>query len=159
MLADNKIPIDVYGHGWDKFLTPSEYLTLFDAVYGDACWEKIRAYRLQLNLFRPHNIGSHNMRTFEVPAVGGVMLAPDSEEHRTFFQVGEEIFVFDNDEDLIRKTKKILSMPDGKIAEVRQKAKQRSIVDNYSYEGRAKSVVEELKKLIAENSVLDLIEQ
>ena len=157
LLADNNIPIDVYGHGWDDFLKPSENLKIFDAIYGDACWEKLREYRVQLNLFRPHNMGSHNMRTFEVPAVGGVMLARDSEEHRAFFNIGEEIFVFGSDGELVEKTKDILAMTDSEIRLVRQKAKQRSIQDNYSYEGRAASVVDELKKLVAENSVMDLI--
>lgn len=148
LLADNNIPIDVFGHGWDEFLKPSQYLKIKDAVYGDEYWEKLRAYRVQLNLFRPHNVGSHNMRTFEVPAVGGVMLAPDSEEHRAFFEIGKEIFIFENDEELVAQVKMILKLPVSKILEIRQKARSRSFTDNYSYKGRAASVVDEFEKLV-----------
>ena len=41
---------------------------------------------------RIHNPDSHNMRSFEVPGVGGIMVAPDTKEHRIFFEVGKEIF-------------------------------------------------------------------
>ena len=57
-------------------------------------WRKNQEYRVQLNLFRQYNEGSHNMRTFEIPAVGGIQLTEYSTEQADFFKEGEEIFSF-----------------------------------------------------------------
>ncbi|WP_457825271.1 glycosyltransferase family protein, partial [Staphylococcus aureus] len=62
------LPIDVYGLNWDRHLAPSPLLRLNGFVSGDDLLRTLRRYRVQLNVFRPHNGGSHNMRSFEVPA-------------------------------------------------------------------------------------------
>ena len=51
-------------------------------------WKVLRKYRVQLNLMRPHNLDSHNMRSIEVPAVGGIGLFPDTPDHERFFEKG-----------------------------------------------------------------------
>ena len=94
-LARKNILIDVYGPGWEKFVTHKN-IKLHNAVYGDMFWETLNKYRIQLNLLRPHNLRSHNMRSFEIPAVGGIQLAPDTIDHRTYFNPGKEIEVFDS---------------------------------------------------------------
>lgn len=137
VLAKNDVPLDVYGHGWEKHLVTSANLQIHDAVYGELFWEKMRAYRVQINIFRPHNEGSHNMRSFEVPAVGGIMLAPESPEHRQFFSAGAEVFLYRNEAELIDTTKEILSLPSAEAAEVRRKAREKSLEAGYDYEHRA----------------------
>ena len=145
-LVKNNIPVDVFGHGWDKQLNPAPNLRIHDAVYDEGFWEKMRAYRVQVNIFRPHNEGSHNMRSFAVPAVGGIMLAPDSPEHRQFFEAGEEVFLYRNEEEFISMTKKILSLPEEQAASVRRKAREKSLSAGYDYEHRAAHVARVFEK-------------
>jgi hypothetical protein len=45
-------------------------------VIGEAAWN--------INLLRPQNTRSHNMRTFEVPGAAGLQAAPDTPDHRRF---------------------------------------------------------------------------
>lgn len=137
VMVKSGLPVDVYGHGWSKLLKATANLRIFDAVYGKTYWQKVRSYRVQVNIFRPHNEGSHNMRTFEIPAAGGIMLAPDSPEHREFFTEGKEIFLYKNKEDLIAQAKHILEMPGTTAAIIRRNARQRSLDSGYSYKHRA----------------------
>jgi spore maturation protein CgeB len=123
-IANAGIPIHIYGHDWHKWLKASKNITLHNAVYGDLFWQKLRCYKMQLNVFRPHNEGSHNMRTFEVPAVGGIELAPDSKEHS------------------------ILKLSTAEEKLVRENALQKSFEKEYSYKARAKTVSVTLNEIL-----------
>lgn len=147
-LANSGLPLDVYGHGWSKVLKSTSNLRMADAVYGDDFWKKMRSYRVQLNIFRPHNEGSHNMRTFEIPAVGGIALAPESADHREFFTEGKEIFLYENQADLIRKAHQLLDLSYSAANAIRQNARQRSVQSDYSYKHRAKQAFGYFQQLI-----------
>lgn len=148
-LLEAGLPVDVFGHGWDKFFPEgsSASLTVTDAVYGDDFWIKARQYRIQLNVFRPHNENSHNMRSFEIPAIGGIQLAPYSEEHAKFFEEGKEIFLFRNTVEMIQKANTLLAMPEAEADAIRERAYERSIHSGYAYTNRAKQVYELFKKI------------
>ncbi len=147
-LARAGLPIDVYGHGWERHLQPNGVrLQTHDAVYREDYWKKLRGYRVQLNIFRPHNVGSHNMRTFEVPAVGGVMVAPHSPDHESYFRVGEEIFTYDSAEELVRRVRDLLEAPPETVAAIRERARSRCLEAGYSYRDRARQVFELFQRL------------
>ena len=109
-MADAGIQIDVFGNDWEKFITIMQNITIYPPVYGDEFWKVLRRYRVQLNLMRMHNEDSHNMRSFEVPAVGGIMLAPDTPEHRLFFNNNQEVFLFSDLQDAVDKAKAVFEM-------------------------------------------------
>ncbi|HFA51387.1 MAG TPA: hypothetical protein ENJ95_20435, partial [Bacteroidetes bacterium] len=67
-LTENGLEVDVYGRDWKKALPRNTSANIRGAIYGKEFWEKMNAYRVQLNIFKPHNDHSHNMRTFEIPA-------------------------------------------------------------------------------------------
>jgi spore maturation protein CgeB len=146
-LADNGVSIDVYGNGWRKYITnPS--VGIFDAVYGDNFWMTLRKYRVQLNLMRPHNPNSHNMRTFEVPGVGGIELAPDTPDHRAYFEVGKDIFAYRGVTDCVNTIEKLITMSFDQANKIRKAARDRSLLSGYTYKDRARKVFNELKKLV-----------
>lgn len=107
----------------------------------------LRRYRVQLNFFRPHNVESHNMRSFEVPACGGIMLGEDSIEHRDFFEINREAFYFRSPEEMIDLTRFVLAMPKVEADVVRAAARRRSIMGGYSYRHRAQAAFAEIEKL------------
>ena len=138
-IAENNIEVAVYGHGWDKWINFPNVL-VNDAVYDDDMWKTLRKYRVQLNIFRPHNLGSHNMRTFEIPAVGGIMLAPNSEEHQMFFQDGKEFFSYTSFDEALEKIKYLLALSTNQANEIRNAARAKSIEKGYSYKQRSATV-------------------
>jgi spore maturation protein CgeB len=92
-LADLKIPIDVYGHNWNKFSLHTG-IEMYDALDKVTYQQLVPKYRAVLNLMRIHNLNSHNMRSLEIPAYGGVQLASRTKDHADFFEEGKEIFLF-----------------------------------------------------------------
>jgi hypothetical protein len=138
LLLDAGIPIDVYGPGWNSYFKPTRLINVFPGVYSDHFWNILRKYRLQLNVFRSQNRNSHNMRSFEIPGIGGIMLAPYSDEHVHFFNPDAEAFFFSSDIEIVEKADAILSLSPTEASAVRNLAKERSIRDGYSYWERSK---------------------
>jgi len=136
----NDIEVDVYGSGWNKFLPISKGLNCYDAVYGADFIHIAQSYRIQLNTFRPHNYASHNMRTFEMPAIGAIMLAPFSEEHALFFKNKEEVFFYANEKEMIELANNILKLDDSAAFSIKLAAYNRCIDSNYGYKQRASVV-------------------
>ena len=145
------IPIDIYGQQYqDKYkLRMQKNIQIHDVVLNIEFWKKIRQYRVQLNFFRPHNIDSHNQRTFEVPGAGGILLTPDSIEQREFFQADKEMFFYDDESSLPGIISKILSKSEEDINIIRQSARQRSINSSYSYEGRSALVFDVFRSYLS----------
>jgi spore maturation protein CgeB len=138
-LAISGVKIDVYGHNWHKFIS-NKNVTCFDIVYGIEFWRTLYKYRIQLNIMRPHNLNSHNMRTFEIPGVGGIQLAPFTEDHDYFFKNGKEIFLYNNIEESLGQIDFLLSLSNEKAKELRKNALNASIKMNYTYKNRAEEV-------------------
>lgn len=135
-LVTLKIPITIYGHHWNRYFKNNDYVILKDACYQLDYWKILRKYRLQLNILRKHNVDSHNMRTFEVPAIGGIQLADDTTEHRLFFEEGKNIFLFKGVKDCAEKIKLLLALDSENVKNIRYNARQKSLQSDYSYKGR-----------------------
>ena len=138
LLADAGLKVDVYGHGWNRTsLKNYKNVNLFPIAERKKFWFLNQQYRVQLNLFRKYNNDSHNMRTFEIPAVGGIELSPYSSEQAEFFSENTEIFLFRNDEEMITMSRELLQMEKESADQVRHAARTRSINSPYSFEDRA----------------------
>lgn len=148
-LADADLAIDVFGSDWNRYLRPHQNLCLSGQVIGDQYNATLRRYRVQLNMFRPHNANSHNMRTFEVPACGGVMLAPDSDEHRSFFEGGKEAFFYGSVDEAIQRCGELLGFPVESIDAVRQNARKRSVESGYTYPDRAEQAFQIIQQHVS----------
>lgn len=145
-LAHKGIKLHVYGIGWDKFLE-HENIKISDGVLNEDLINTAQKYYCQINIFRPQNVTSHNMRTFEMPALGCVMFAPRSEEHESFFNEGEEAFFYDSKEDLLLQLKDFLRLSEDEKQAIANNAYKRSIDERYSYENRAEQVLASFKDL------------
>lgn len=145
-LAEAGICIDVYGNNWDRFLAHAN-VTGHPPVYAEGFWDVLHRYRVQLNLMRIHNPDSHNMRSFEVPGAGGIMLAPRTREHEMFFEDGKEAFFFKDEKETISLVKRLLAMTTAESSQIRSNARRRSIDSGYSYQHRAEEALQVLQKL------------
>lgn len=145
------LPVDVYGNGWNKFLNLTSGLQVFGPVYGADFWEKIRVFRVQLNLLRPHNHGSHNMRSFDVPGAGGIQLAPESAEHQRFFDAEKEVFLFNSPEEMVQKARFLLSLTPDQADLIRKRARKRSLEGGYHYRNRATEVLKFFQQMLVRN--------
>jgi spore maturation protein CgeB len=146
-LAD-AVAIDVYGNDWGKFVQHNN-ISVFPPVYDSDFWKTLRKYRAQLNLMRPHNPDSHNMRSFEVPGVGAIGLFPRTPDHEQYFNEGQEIFLYRDVMECKKLANDILKMSETATLTLREKARSRSLDSGYSYHDRALQSLSEIKKLLA----------
>lgn len=143
-LAD--LPIQIYGPAWSKLRRDSPLHEkvvnrgLFDADLRRAVGSSLAS----INILRPQNEGAHNMRTFEVPAMGGLLLTSRSREQNEFFPEGEASLMFSDKAELRRRVEELLA---GKhdIAALKRRGLELSAA--HSYKQRAKSILELLREL------------
>jgi len=145
LLSNKGLRIDVFGHNWEKHLTQTENMKLYSSLSGQEYWSRLKQYRLQLNILREHNKGSHNMRTFEIPGVGGIMLSERTEEQLNFYSENKEAFYFSNYNQLIVKAKMILELPKESTNEIRKAAFMRTKSSRYYYENKLDSLLQHVK--------------
>lgn len=138
-LLDRNVAIDLYGTGWHQYLKKHPLVQLFPAVYGNDFWITLRKYDVQLNLMRIHNLNSHNMRSFDIPGVGGIMLAPYTADHANYFVNQEEVFLFRNSEECLTNIKFLLSLSVEERRKIRNSARIKS-VRMYTYAKRVQEL-------------------
>lgn len=149
-LASDGIPIDVFGprNRHARRLTGTSRITLHDTVFGPTFWRTLRSYRVQLNFLREHNFGSHNQRTFEVPAAGGILLTPDTQEQREFFAEGKEVFFYESCDDMRSHLDTLLTLRPSYARDLRHAARERSVTEDYTYARRARDAHQAMSTLV-----------
>lgn len=95
-----------------------------------------------LNILREQNIseGSHNMRTFEVPGYGGLLISNRTDEQQEYFEDKKEAFFFDSVEEL----NSIITFLKTNISasrKMKEKAIFRSFKSNYTYAARVSEMI------------------
>lgn len=144
-LDSYNIPIDLYGNGWGKYIQ-SNTIKIFPSVYGIDFWKTLRKYAVQLNLMRIHNLDSHNMRSFDIPGVGGIMLAPKTKDHALYFKDNVEVCLFENIDDCVRKINFLLNCDATKRELIRTNSRKISL-KNYTYQNRVSQLNSALDNL------------
>jgi len=142
-LADLGLQIDVYGENWNRYKLNNS-ICVYPAKYGPQFWEILKKYAVQLNLLRPHNFDSHNMRSFDIPGSGGIMLAPITSDHMKYFNVDHEVFLFDSIDKDFDLANYILSLSFEQRLSIRNSARN-SALRNNTYSHRINSLIKYLE--------------
>jgi spore maturation protein CgeB len=130
----------IFGSSWSRVSKKSPLFPKITArnIYGKELSEVIFHSRASLNLLRPQNLGAHNMRTFEIPAMAGLMLTTRSREQQEYFPENEACLMFDTTDELSSQISRLLA--DGTSATA-MRSKGHALVKNHSYIERAKSLL------------------
>lgn len=109
-LAGAGLSLALYGDYWSRFPETRR------ADRGHASPEVLRkaasGAAVSLCLVRRANRDGHTMRSFEVPAVGGCMLAEDTDEHRAFFgPSGQAVIYFKTMAEMVERARTLLANP------------------------------------------------
>jgi spore maturation protein CgeB len=102
-----------------------------------------------INILREQNLieNSHNMRTFEVPGYGGLLISQRTDEQLEFFEENIEAIYFDNVDEL-REKLLYLRKHSEIVEKIKTAAQLRSVRGNYSYFHRAKNMYRIFKEHI-----------
>lgn len=142
-----EVPLDLVGGGWNKYNFPAS-CQFYPHVHGDDFFDTMRKYRVQLNLMRPHNLNSHNMRSFDIVGCGGIGLMTRTADHDNFFDDGKHVILFDNVEDAINKSKAILAENSETIQRVRSEARAWAVTQGFNYNQRAIQMVDHITRFL-----------
>lgn len=102
-----------------------------------------RSSKVSLNLMRPQNDSSHNMKTFEIPAMGGFMLAPRTMEHMEIFEEGKEVVFYDTPEEM--REKAIYYTENDKERAAMARLAHQKVISNHTYTNRMRQLIAHLE--------------
>jgi spore maturation protein CgeB len=85
----------------------------------------------------------HTTRTFEIPAIGGFMLADRTDEHLEFFEEGKEAEFFGSDDEYEEKIQYYLHHEDAR-ARIASAGRRRCLTSGYAYDDRIRAVMSAL---------------
>ncbi len=111
-------------------------------LYGEELKIKTEGSLGVINILRQQNLSeeSHNMRTFEVPACGGVLISAYTSEQAKFFEPNKEALYYKSEEELKDIMEKIRI--DHKFSsQIKRNAFLRCEREDYSYRKRAKTLI------------------
>ena len=139
-LIDGGIPVAVWGPGWDRDPHWGKLKPHFrgGSLVGDSYARAICGMDIALHFLRRENRDQQDSRTFEIPACGTFMLAERSPDHERLFKEGDEIVLFDSQQDLLRIVRSYLDRPDER-SRIARNAYQRCIRSGYDHASRLRS--------------------
>ena len=101
--------VAIWGSNWPrKWSTLSGQHRVHPPVWGSAVGNIMAKAAVSLNVLNAENLGGPNMRTFEIPGSGGVMLARYSPEQHEFFPEGEAALYYRSPEEIDAKIDELL---------------------------------------------------
>jgi hypothetical protein len=145
------IPLHLYGTGWSQSDFTSS-VKIHEAVTGKEFYQTLRKYRVQLNLMRPHNLNSHNMRTFDVPGCGGIGLMPRTRDHEHFFSDSNEAFIYDEVTDAAKTARHILDLSYEEAVKIRKSAREKTLQLGGDYNSRAQLMFDNIVSIQSKQS-------
>ena len=145
-LNNLKRNVNIYGPGWNKAKNLSKLLKIkSNFISGKKMRDVCRNYSVSLNILREQDKESHNMKVFEIPAMGGLMLTERNKETKYFFKENKECFMYSNLNEARTKIDFILKSKNN-LLNVRRAGLLKS--KKYSYDLRLKHLISKLHEHI-----------
>ena len=137
-------PVALVGGYWDRFSATRQH------ALGHKPPETVRdwtAAKVNLCLVRRANRDGHVMRSFEIAAVGGCMLAEDTDEHREIFGPdGEAVLYFRTPEEAGARARALVANPTER-ARLSASIRTRIVAGRHTYRERLASMLDATAEL------------
>lgn len=103
--ALTEFDLNVYGNGWFRKCRTMDLRRAHEgkALQGEAYARAMSSSKIVVNVVADHNLPSHNMRTFEVPATESLMLTTRTDGQKDFFEEDQEVAMYESPEELRQK--------------------------------------------------------
>ena len=150
-LYKNGIDIKIYSTNWKKFIKNSNplYNCLYDPIYGDKYPQAVYASKASLCFFSRLNNDELTERVFEIPAMGGLLVAERNERLKEIFEEGKEVLLFSSKEELLEHILFIKRYPEK--AHKIKKAGREKVIKSHSIFNRAVFALKIIQDFIAKN--------
>lgn len=136
------MPMTLVGNYWSRYPGLSSHW--LGSKSGNEVAALTRAAKVNLCLVRRANRDGHVMRSFEIAAYGGCMLAEDTQEHRDLFGPdGEGVYYFRTPQDAAGRADDLLQNEDERRRLV-QNLRRRVNIDKSSYVDRLSAMLNQV---------------
>ena len=130
------------GDGWSKYKL-SHNIKYLNNVNFSRYYKIVNESKFSLNLLRKQNKSSNNMKTFEIPSMGGLMITEKNKDQASFFPENQACLMFNSIKDLKLK----LNSYDKNLKIYKNiKSRGKSLGKKNTYFERAKSLLNEIYK-------------
>lgn len=139
------ININVHGNNSYKFkkIVNNKNIKFYHEVSGEEFRDLMKRSIVSINILRNQNKNSHNMKTFEIPAMNCLMLTTKSREQNNFYPENKACLMYSNLDQFNKKIDYIINNHN-KISKIRSLGYK--ISKKYSYLNRAKKLLNEISK-------------
>lgn len=88
--------LQIWGKGWEEHCTDERVTNRVEGgpLFGEAYTQALSSALIAMNILGEHNVPGHNMRTFEAPASGSLMLTERTPGQTAFFTEDEEVAMY-----------------------------------------------------------------
>lgn len=146
-LAENGVPVRVWGGGWARWARKHAHASLRvenRPLWGEQYARAICSFEINLAFLRKLNRDLQTTRSVEIPACGGFLLAERTEEHLKLFEEGVEAEFFGSREELLEKCRYYLAHP-GERERIAAAGRERCLRSDYSYDRHVAAVLDALR--------------
>lgn len=145
-LAD--LDVRIWGTGWERLTkgSPLRGRVMGGWTHGLAMSKVFLSADIVMNFIRPQNGQAHNMRTFEVPAIGAFMLATRTREQLGWLPEGEAADYFVDIEEMYKKATYYVNRPDER-ARIAAEGHRRIIGGGHTYADRMRRLMRVVETL------------
>jgi len=145
-LLAQRFRVFIWGNEWENCRDPGVAACWKrKPVYGQDFARMCRMAKLSFNFVRTeNNSSSHNMRTFEIPACGGLALTNRTEEQSAFFKEDREMVCFSTEQEMLDKSQWLLARPELIVAMKKNACRAGAL---HTYEQRATQILDILRDI------------
>lgn len=141
-LAENGIPVRVWGYSWERMRCRPGGLVLENRPLWEEDYARaICAFDINLCFLRKANRDLQTTRSIEIPACGAFMLAERTNEHLALFREGEEAEFFSSHDELVEKTRYYLHHSEERLR-IAAAGRRRCVEGGYSNTDRMKQCLD-----------------
>jgi len=136
------IRLGVFGPSWSKRTLNKTLrnLAVSRAVFGEDMATIFQKSKINLNRIDPTNYPAANMRFFEIPTAGGLMLSSPCPEMAQIFKDSEASAYFEHDGDLIKKVVGLLESDTHRMRSIAHEI----LLSGHTYRHRLEAIIQYL---------------
>ena len=133
------IAVKVWGPGWRRATSLKDRHSI-RPLFGEEYIKQLVASKICLGFLSKWNHNQSASRTFEIPAVGGFLLAERTEDHLSYFTEGKEAEFFSSPEELFQKARYYLTHEDERTS-IAEAGHERCLQSGYTHQDRVEQIL------------------